>query len=37
MVAENEFCFAPIEVEYLKSLMKNKSALAQASKEDELD
>ena len=35
--AENPSCYAQLEIEYLMSLLKNKSAMAQASKEQELD
>ena len=37
MEAENENCYSGIEVEYLRSLLKNKSAMAQQSRENELD
>lgn len=37
MDAENEHCYSQIEMEYLRSLLKNKAAMAQASKENSLD
>ena len=37
MEAENDQCYSQIEMEYLRSLLKNKSALAAASKENNLD
>ena len=37
MEAENEHCYSPIEIEYLMHLLKNKSAVAAASKEHNLD
>ena len=37
MEAENEFCYSPIEIDYLIHLLKNKSALKQAKKREDLD
>ena len=37
MEAENEHCYSQIEMEYLRSLLKNKGAMAQASKENNMD
>lgn len=37
MEAENEFCYSPIEIEYLIHLLKNKAAMKQAKKREDLD